>query len=78
LPGPEGNAGSCSPSGKRSGGVVAGPLFNTVWESFLVTKRKSETEEELKQRLKQKNQKAVDAEDALDAMVRRSILIHGP
>jgi hypothetical protein len=44
----------------------------------LVTKRKSETEEELKQRLKQKNQKAVDAEDALDAMVRRSILIHGP
>ena len=64
--------------GSGPGALLPGRFSTLVWKSFLVTKRKSETEEELKQRLKQKNQKAVDAEDALDAMVRRSILIHGP
>lgn len=48
-----------------------------------VTKgRKSETEEERSERLKRNTEKLHDAgvaeEDALDAMVRRSIKVHGP
>jgi hypothetical protein len=41
-------------------------------------KRQAETEEELKQRLKKTAEKAADVEDALDAMVRQSIKVHGP
>lgn len=47
-------------------------------ESALGAKRTPETREELEDRLKEAAQKAAAAEDALDAMVRRSIKIHGP
>jgi hypothetical protein len=44
----------------------------------LPKKREAETDEERKERLDRVAQKAADTEDALDAMVRRSIKIHGP
>lgn len=58
---------------------VSGPHFNIeAEESVLGTKRTPETREELEDRLKRAAQKAATAEDALDAMVRRSIEVHGP
>jgi hypothetical protein len=44
----------------------------------LRAKRQSETDEERTVRLKRTARKAAAAEDALDAMVRRSIKLHGP
>lgn len=39
---------------------------------------KAETEEELKARLERSAKKAADADKALDAMVQKSIKLHGP
>jgi hypothetical protein len=44
----------------------------------LRTKSKSKTEEELKAQIERDAKKVADADDALDAMVRKSIKLHGP
>lgn len=47
-------------------------------EQVLGTKRTPLTQKDLEDRLKRTAQKAAAAEEALDAMVRRSIEVHGP
>ena len=42
------------------------------------TKSKNKTEEELKAQSEQDAKKVADSDDALDAMVRKSIKLHGP
>jgi hypothetical protein len=47
-------------------------------EIALRAKREAETEAERKERLQRSAKKEADAEDALEAMIRRSIKLHGP
>lgn len=47
-------------------------------ETVVRTKREPETKDEQEKRVKQDAQRAADAEDAIDAMIRRSIKLHGP
>jgi len=44
----------------------------------LRNKSKNKTEEELRAETEQNAKKVADADDALDAMVRKSIKLHGP
>jgi hypothetical protein len=58
---------------------VAGPLFSTKSrETVLRTKREAETEDERRKRLNRAAKKEADTEDVLEAMIRRSIKLHGP
>ena len=49
-----------------------------ILEIALRAKREAETEAERKERLQRSAKKEADAEDALEAMIRRSIKLHGP
>lgn len=51
---------------------------NFVGSASLRTKSKNKTEDELRAESEQNAKKAADADDALDAMVRKSIKLHGP
>jgi hypothetical protein len=64
---------------ERPGSQSAGPLLASEEEVKIVRKlREKLTDEVRRERKKQDARKAVEGEDKLDAMVRRSIEIHGP
>jgi len=60
------------------GGVLPDRPLTLLLEIALRAKREAETEEERKARLQRSAKKKADAEDALEAMIRRSIKLHGP
>ena len=58
--------------------MLPGRFLKCILETALRTKREAETEDERKERLQRTAKKEADAEDALEAMIRRSIKLHGP
>lgn len=79
APDPNLQTGPAIPGRKRPGSQSAGPLFDLGEEVKIVRKpREKLTEEIRKKRKKEDDRKAAEGEDKLDAMIRRSIELHGP
>ena len=65
-----------------SHGLGAFEKRSVTVEESMIRNRNIETEKDRKERLKEEAERALDdcaaAEDAVDAMIRRSIKLHGP